>query len=81
MWRLKSLRLQADEGQDIGRSHGRKERLEGEDKEEHNHQHWLQLHLQGANLIQSVQSWARREEKDTITFLNSQAVTNIVFVW
>ena len=38
MWRLKSLRLQADEGQDIGRSHGRKERLEGEDKEEHNHQ-------------------------------------------
>ena len=64
MWRLKSLRLQADEGQDIGWSHGHKERVEGEDKEEHNHQHWLQLRLQGANLIQSVQSWARREKKE-----------------
>ena len=62
MWRLKSFHLQADEVQDISWSHGHKERVEGEDKEEHNHQHWLQLRLQGAHLIQSVQSWARREE-------------------
>ena len=50
MWGVRILRLQADEVQDLGGAHragagGGPLRLEGEEREEHHHQYWVQLCL------------------------------------
>ena len=44
-----------------GGGDGRHPRLEGEDFEEHDHQHRVQLHKADAHYAQGVSTWPKRE--------------------
>ena len=62
MRRIKLLQLQADEGQDVGGDD--RPGLEGEDAEEHHHQHRMQLRVQRTSHTQPVHAWTRGEEEE-----------------
>ena len=57
--------MQADEGQDAGGDD--RPGVEGEDAEEHHHQHWLLLRLQGAGDTAAVHAGTRGEEKEEVS--------------